>query len=56
MCDYPYASNFLAPLPANPINAMCDYVVNASDPLHGLGRATRLPYAQGDECMVLRYR
>jgi dipeptidyl-peptidase-2 len=51
MCDYPYASNFLAPLPANPINAMCDYVVNASDPLHGLGRATRLPYAQGDECM-----
>jgi dipeptidyl-peptidase-2 len=25
--------------------------VNASDPLHGLGRATRLPYAQGDECM-----
>lgn len=30
MVDYPYEANFLAPLPANPINAFCQHLTNAS--------------------------
>ncbi|XP_023220750.1 lysosomal Pro-X carboxypeptidase-like [Centruroides sculpturatus] len=34
MTDYPYPTNFLVPLPANPINATCQFLKNSSQPDH----------------------
>jgi dipeptidyl-peptidase-2 len=44
MCDYPYASDFLAPLPAWPIKYSCEMMINASEPLLGLIEGVSLFY------------
>ncbi|EDO48107.1 predicted protein, partial [Nematostella vectensis] len=44
MCDYPYATDFLAPLPANPVNYACKLLATASDRLSGLADAAGLAY------------
>jgi len=49
MCNYPYQSSFLAPLPANPIAVACAFVV--SDGLGGLAQAVGMLYgASEDKC------
>lgn len=48
MCDYPYPSTFLAPLPANPINVACDHIV--ANGTKGLAQAVAMPYG-ADGCM-----
>jgi len=48
MCDYPYPSSFLAPLPAWPVKAACNAVLSASEEdsyLEGLAKAVAMPYA-----------
>eukprot|EP00419_Tripos_fusus_P001033 CAMPEP_0172681306 /NCGR_PEP_ID=MMETSP1074-20121228/17351_1 /TAXON_ID=2916 /ORGANISM="Ceratium fusus, Strain PA161109" /LENGTH=527 /DNA_ID=CAMNT_0013499779 /DNA_START=140 /DNA_END=1723 /DNA_ORIENTATION=+ len=48
MCDYPYPSSFLAPLPAWPVKAACKAVMSASedeDYVDGLAKAVAMPYA-----------
>lgn len=48
MCDYPYASSFLAPLPAWPIKAACANVLSGSEEdsyVSGLAKAVAMPYA-----------
>jgi len=48
MCDYPYPSSFLAPLPAWPVKAACEAVLSGSeedDFVSGLAKAVSMPYA-----------
>ena len=45
MCDYPYATDFLAPLPAWPIDYSCNLLLDMpDDPLAGLAAAAGLFY------------
>jgi len=44
MCDYPYPSSFLAPLPANPVNYACKVIASTSNKLEGLAAAAGLAY------------
>eukprot|EP01121_Diplochlamys_sp_Union-15-3_P013991 TRINITY_DN4423_c0_g1_i2.p1 TRINITY_DN4423_c0_g1~~TRINITY_DN4423_c0_g1_i2.p1 ORF type:complete len:338 (-),score=41.34 TRINITY_DN4423_c0_g1_i2:79-1092(-) len=44
MVDYPYPANFLAPLPAWPIKAACEMIIQAPTPLIGIARAAGLFY------------
>ena len=44
MGDYPYATNFLAPLPGHPVNLVCEMMASASSKLEGLAGATGLVY------------
>eukprot|EP00439_Symbiodinium_sp_Y106_P037736 s2575_g4.t1 len=46
MCNYPYPSSFLAPLPAWPVAAACGKVVGASTPMQGLADAVAMLYRQ----------
>ena len=39
MVDYPYEANFLAPLPAYPVKASCQILLNADNTLKGLAQA-----------------
>ena len=39
MVDYPYEANFLAPLPAYPVRASCQIILNATNTLRGLALA-----------------
>ena len=39
MVDYPYEANFLAPLPAYPVKASCQIILNAQNTLRGLAQA-----------------
>mmetsp|Transcript_107103 Transcript_107103/g.341810 ORF Transcript_107103/g.341810 Transcript_107103/m.341810 type:complete len:543 (-) Transcript_107103:291-1919(-) len=48
MCDYPYPSSFLAPLPAWPIKAACAAVLTGSEAdsyVSGFAKAVAMPYA-----------
>ncbi|CAH1785139.1 unnamed protein product [Owenia fusiformis] len=49
MMDYPYPTDFLAPLPAYPIKAAAEMLVNGSTPLDGLAAATALFYQYSDK-------
>lgn len=49
MCNYPYASSFLAPLPAWPITAACKKVLEAARPIDGLAAAVAMPYKQPNQ-------
>lgn len=44
MCDYPYPTNFLAPLPGFPVTVACDNITTAADPLTGLAAGVSLFY------------
>ena len=44
MTDYPYPADFIAPLPAYPVNYACKLLVNATDKLVGLAAAAGLSY------------
>jgi dipeptidyl-peptidase-2 len=44
MCDYPYPTNFIAPLPAWPAQFACTEALKAPTPLEGLVFAAGLPY------------
>ena len=44
MVDYPYAANFLAPLPAYPITVSCQILLNSSNRLVGLAQAAGKTY------------
>ncbi|CAD7950399.1 unnamed protein product [Amoebophrya sp. A25] len=44
MCDYPYPTSFLAPLPANPIKTICGMVDSAKTTIEGLAAAVSLVY------------
>ena len=44
MMDYPYPTNFLAPLPAKPVNYACKLLSGAKDKLQGLAEAAGLAY------------
>eukprot|EP00300_Choanocystis_sp_HF-7_P025205 c2691_g1_i1.p1 GENE.c2691_g1_i1~~c2691_g1_i1.p1 ORF type:complete len:510 (-),score=98.65 c2691_g1_i1:143-1672(-) len=44
MCDYPYPTNFLAPLPAFPVRVACQRLEQAPDLLTGLAAAATLFY------------
>ncbi|CAE7193606.1 Dpp7 [Symbiodinium natans] len=46
MCNYPYPSSFLAPLPAWPVAAACGKVVGAKTPMQGLADAVAMLYRQ----------
>ena len=48
MVDYPYEANFLAPLPAYPVNVSCQIILGESDRLSGLAQAAgKIYYVQG---------
>eukprot|EP00392_Amoebophrya_sp_AT5.2_P016680 g16969.t1 len=49
MCDYPYATSFLAPLPAHPVRAACELVDKAHSDVEGLAAAVALVYGGGGE-------
>jgi len=42
MLDYPVATNFVVPLPANPVQHACQALENQSDPMVGLRKVTDL--------------
>ena len=42
MGDYPYPTDFLAPLPGHPVNLVCKMMASASSKLEGLAGATAL--------------
>lgn len=44
MCNYPYASSFLAPLPPHPMRHACGLLGNGSDALEALGSVAALVY------------
>ncbi|XP_031567886.1 dipeptidyl peptidase 2-like [Actinia tenebrosa] len=44
MCDYPYPTSFLAPLPANPVNYACKVISGSSNKMEGLAEAAGLAY------------
>lgn len=50
MCDYPYASSFLAPLPAWPVKAACKAVKEGSTAIEGLAAAVAMPYKSDAKC------
>ncbi|KAJ7378638.1 Dipeptidyl peptidase 2 [Desmophyllum pertusum] len=44
MGDYPYPTNFLAPLPGHPVNVACKIMASASYKLQGLADVTAMVY------------
>eukprot|EP01127_Copromyxa_protea_P002466 TRINITY_DN1234_c0_g1_i4.p1 TRINITY_DN1234_c0_g1~~TRINITY_DN1234_c0_g1_i4.p1 ORF type:complete len:256 (-),score=32.66 TRINITY_DN1234_c0_g1_i4:319-1086(-) len=42
--NYPYPSNFLAPLPAYPAKVACDILMNSSSPVHAIIEISNLLY------------
>lgn len=44
MCDYPYSTNFLAPLPGHPVNVACETMSSTSSKLKGLFEVTAMVY------------
>ncbi|KAJ7378632.1 Dipeptidyl peptidase 2 [Desmophyllum pertusum] len=44
MGDYPYPTNFLAPLPGHPVNVACKIMASASYKLQGLADVTGMVY------------
>ncbi|KAJ7378643.1 Dipeptidyl peptidase 2 [Desmophyllum pertusum] len=44
MGDYPYPTNFLAPLPGHPVNVACKIMASASSKLQGLADVTAMVY------------
>lgn len=44
MGDYPYPTNFLAPLPGHPVNVACRMMASASSKLQGLAEVTAMVY------------
>lgn len=44
MGDYPYPTNFLAPLPGHPVNVACKMMASASSKLQGLVQVTAMVY------------
>ena len=55
MMDYPYQTSFMSSLPAYPVNAACDAVLNATDILSGLAASTNIGYfSEGQTCYDMR--
>ncbi|XP_055354093.1 dipeptidyl peptidase 2-like [Paramacrobiotus metropolitanus] len=51
MVNYPYPAQFLAPLPAWPVNASCQYITgNPKGALAGLAQAANLFYSTSEKC------
>ena len=44
MGDYPYPTDFLAPLPGHPVNLACKMMASASSKVEGLAEVTALVY------------
>jgi len=44
MCDYPYPTNFLAPLPGHPVNVACEMMARESSKLKGLVEVNEMVY------------
>ena len=44
MCDYPYPTKFLAPLPGHPVNVACKMMASTSSKLQGLSEVTAMVY------------
>ncbi|RMX45016.1 hypothetical protein pdam_00024800, partial [Pocillopora damicornis] len=44
MCDYPYPTHLLAPLPGHPVNLACKMMASASSKVEGLAEVTALVY------------
>ena len=44
MGDYPYPTDFLAPLPGHPVNVACKVMASASSKVEGLAEVTALVY------------
>ena len=44
MMDYPYPTDFMAPLPAHPVNYACKLLASAEGKLQGLAQAAGLAY------------
>lgn len=49
MLDYPYPTNFMAPLPGHPVNLACSYIMNNEDKMRGLGKITDLLYGKEEK-------
>lgn len=56
MCNYPYASSFLAPLPAWPMAAACNKVLDAVRPIDGLAEAVAMLYKQPKQTCFDMYK
>lgn len=50
MCDYPYPTNFLAPLPGYPVRTACHSLLGAPSPLAGLRSVMQLVYGATMRC------
>jgi len=50
MMNYPYPTNFLAPLPGHPVKEACYNAVGASTSLEGLAQITGLNYGNTTQC------
>lgn len=50
MMNYPYPTNFLAPLPGHPVREACWRATNATSKLSALSAITSLYYASSDGC------
>jgi len=50
MMDYPYPTNFMVPLPGNPVNLACTMMSEAGTAIEGLANVTNLLYGSSEKC------